>query len=122
MSKTVLVADDDAVTRKLLAKTLTSAGHHVVLASDGMRAYTILDDNPNVDLLITDVLMPGMDGRELVKKLRQDQRFSDLPMIIMSATVKISEIHRMLELGASRFLAKPVSPAHVRSEVEALLA
>jgi CheY-like chemotaxis protein len=120
MPRTVLVADDDLVTRKLLRKTLTDGGYSVILASDGLRARAILDDNPDIDLLITDVLMPGLDGRELVRGLRQDARFEDLPLIIMSATVSIGEIRRLLELGASRFIAKPVTPALVRREVEAL--
>jgi CheY-like chemotaxis protein len=116
----VLVADDDPVTRKLLQRALTASGYQIILASDGLRALATLDDNPDIDLLITDVLMPNMDGRDLVRALREDDRFEHLPLIIMSATVSIGEIRRLLELGASRFLAKPVSPALLRREVAAL--
>lgn len=120
MVRKVLVADDDAVTRALLRQVLSTVGWVAILAADGARAKTILEDNPDFDLLITDVVMPNLDGRDLVRALRQDQRFSGLPMIIMSATVSIGEIRRLLELGATRFLAKPLSPAHVVREVEAL--
>jgi CheY-like chemotaxis protein len=122
MARKVLVADDDKVTRKLLHKALGDAGYWVLLASDGVRAKTMLEDNPDVELLITDVVMPGLDGRELVRALRQDIRFALLPMIIMSATVSVREITSLLELGASRFLAKPVSPVVLKRELEALFA
>jgi CheY-like chemotaxis protein len=119
--KMVLVVDDDPVVRKVLHRTLERAGYVVVLASDGLRALHLLEDNETLDLLITDVLMPGLDGRELVQALRRDPRFQQLPMIIMSATVGIREIQRLLELGASRFLAKPLDPGLVRREVDSLL-
>jgi CheY-like chemotaxis protein len=122
MARVVLIADDDTVTRKVLHKALGNAGYWVLLASDGLRAKAVLEDNPDIDLLITDVLMPGLDGRELVQALRQDPRFEQLPVIIMSATVSIREITNLLELGASRFLAKPVSPASLQRELEAMFA
>jgi CheY-like chemotaxis protein len=122
MAHKVLIADDDVVTRKVLHKALSNAGYWVLLASDGLRAKAMMDDNPEIDLLITDVLMPGLDGRELVQSLRQDPRFEQLPMIIMSATVSIREINNLLELGASRFLAKPVSPSLLQRELMALFA
>lgn len=119
--KMVLVVDDDPVVRKVLHRTLERAGYVVVLASDGLRALHLLEDNETLDLLITDVLMPGLDGRELVQTLRRDPRFTQLPTIIMSATVGIREIQRLMELGASRFLAKPLDPGIVRREVDSLL-
>jgi CheY-like chemotaxis protein len=119
--KMVLVVDDDPVVRKVLHRTLERAGYVVVLASDGLRALHLLEDNETLDLLITDVLMPGLDGRELVQALRRDPRFTLLPTIIMSATVGIREIQRLMELGASRFLAKPLDPGIVRREVDSLL-
>lgn len=119
---TVLVADDDKGTRMVLAKILRSHGLNVVMASDGMRARMMLEDNPDIQVLVTDVLMPVLDGRELVASLRRDPRFKRLGIIVMSATVTVGEITRLLELGASRFLAKPINDQALREEIDALLA
>lgn len=119
---TVLVADDDKGTRMVLSKILRARGLEVVMASDGMRARMVLEDNPNIQVLVTDVLMPVLDGRELVASLRRDARFQDLSIIVMSATVTVGEITRLLELGASRFLAKPVSEDALCEELDAILA
>lgn len=119
---TVLVADDDKGTRTVLSKILRAHGLQVVMASDGMRARMVLEDNPDIQVLVTDVVMPVLDGRELVASLRRDSRFKDLAIIVMSATVTISEITRLLELGASRFLAKPVHQDALCEEIDAILA
>lgn len=119
---TVLVADDDKGTRMTLSKVLSGLGLNVILASDGMRARMVLEDNPDIQILITDVVMPVLDGRELVTSLRREERFRELGIIVMSATVTIGEITRLLELGASRFLAKPVAERALCEEIQAILA
>jgi CheY-like chemotaxis protein len=118
---TVLLADDDKTTRLLVGGILRNWGLNVLMAADGLRARMALEDNPDIQLLITDVVMPLLDGRELVLGLRRDHRFQDLGIIVMSAEVTIGEITQLLEIGASRFLAKPVSERALRQEVEALL-
>jgi CheY-like chemotaxis protein len=118
---TVLVADDDKGTRMTLGRILSGLGLNVVFASDGMRARMVLEDNPDIHLLITDVVMPVLDGRELVAGLRREERFDELGIIMMSATVTVCEITRLLELGASRFLAKPVNERALCEEIEAIL-
>ena len=117
----ILVVDDDKVTRKTLAAVLRGAGHHVTFASDGVKGLSVLEDNPHIELVVTDVIMPGLDGRELVAALRRHERFSQIPTLIMSATVKVREIRSLLEAGAERFLAKPIAKDRLLDEVEALL-
>jgi CheY-like chemotaxis protein len=118
---TVLIADDDKGTRMALKKILSGKGLDVVLASDGLRARTVLEDNTDIKLLITDVVMPIIDGRDLVAGLRRETKYQKLGIIVMSATVTVGEINRLLELGASRFLAKPVSEKAILQEVGAAL-
>jgi len=118
----ILVVDDDAVTLKVIRKVLKDAGHHVILASDGTRALEVLEDNSYIEMIITDVIMPRLDGRDLVAALRRDSRFSEIPTLIMSATIKVSEIVKLLESGASRFVAKPVRGEKLLAEVNACLA
>jgi CheY-like chemotaxis protein len=117
----ILVVDDDPVSLKLLRGILGNAGHHVICATDGIKALSILEDNPQIDMLITDVLMPHLDGRELVAAVQRNPSRNELPTIIMSANVKVSEIVRLLEGGASRFLAKPIQARRLLQEVEACL-
>lgn len=119
---TVLVADDDKGTRMTLAKILSGLGLNVVLASDGMRAQMVLEDNPGIQILLTDVVMPVLDGRDLVASLRREERYRELGIIVMSATVTVGEITRLLELGASRFLAKPINERALCEEIQAILA
>jgi CheY-like chemotaxis protein len=117
----ILVADDDPATRMILYRALSKAGFRVMLASDGARAFAMLEDNPDIALVITDILMPNMDGRQLIAALAADRRFEKLPRIIMSATVSIKEITSLLQMGASRFLAKPINPKLLEWELTALL-
>ncbi len=117
----VLVADDDLVTRKVLVKYLMGKGLDVIQASDGFRARAVLEDNPDIRLLISDVLMPVIDGRELISGLRRDKRFDGLQVLVMSATVGVGEIRKLLEMGASRFLAKPINLEKLGQELEAMM-
>ncbi len=117
----VLVVDDEKITRKTIGAILKKDGHQVILAADGSRALSILDDNPHIELLITDVIMPGLDGRELVARVRANPETENLPTLIMSATVKVREIRALLEAGAGRFLAKPVAAARLLDEVDSSL-
>ena len=117
----IVVAEDDKAPRRLVVAALTKSGHTVIQASDGIRARTVLDDNPNVDVLVTDAVMPMLDGRELVLALRREDRWKDLPILMMSAHAGVKEISRLLDAGVSRFLAKPVKPATLMAEIGSLI-
>lgn len=117
----VLLVEDDAITRKILARGVSSIGHSPVEASSGTLALDILKDNPEIRLLITDLLMPGLDGRELVRRVRNLPLHAEMPIIMVSGQVKLSEINEVLLLGASRFLPKPVNTQDLALYVEHLL-
>lgn len=117
----ILVVDDDAATRKTIGSILKRADHQVLFASDGMKALSVLEDNSQVALIITDVVMPRLDGRELVAALQREERYSKIPTLIMSATVSVKEIRSLLDGGAGRFLAKPIAPDRLLEEVESSL-
>lgn len=104
----VLVVDDDIVTRKLIARKLEREGFVVIQASDGLRAWQVLCDNPDFSLLITDMMMPELDGRLFIERVRAHAELSSIPVIIISAYVPVSSISDLLKLGASRFLPKPI--------------
>ena len=117
----ILIAEDDMFSRKVCYKLLEKMGHMPICSPDGKHAYqTLLADN-SIDLLITDIMMPEMDGRTLIKTIRGNSSFTKLPVIIMSAVVKYSDIHDMLELGANLFLPKPIDTDHLVEYVERCL-
>ncbi|MBW6489409.1 response regulator, partial [Sulfurimonas sp.] len=79
----LLVVDDSSTMRRIIKNTLSRLGHENILeGGDGVEGWNALDTNPDVDMLITDWNMPEMNGLELVKKVRADARFKDLPIIM----------------------------------------
>lgn len=106
----ILVTDDDPVQRATLHALIEKMKHTVFLAANGRQALELLEVNKDIDLLITDIYMPEMDGRDLVKKLRCGCGANrDLPVIIMSSAVGSEGISELLEMGTTEFLAKPLN-------------
>jgi CheY-like chemotaxis protein len=104
----ILIAEDDRISQKLALKIVEEMGHQAFVSPHGKHAYETLTASNDFDLLLTDIMMPEMDGQQLIQTLRGDQRFADLPIIIMSAVVGINDISNLLKLGATLFLAKPL--------------
>ncbi len=117
----ILVVEDDLTTRLLVRSCVEKMGHAAICCSGGQMALTVLKDNPDIGLVVTDILMPDLDGRELVKTIRADSELSGMPVIMISGTVKLSEINQLLALGMSRFLAKPVRVEELRQDIFSLL-
>ncbi|SKA87915.1 Response regulator receiver domain-containing protein [Paucidesulfovibrio gracilis DSM 16080] len=106
--KRILIAEDDRISQRLAKTVVESLGYAAFVSPNGKHAYDALKAENGFDLLITDIMMPEMDGRQLIQTLRGDSELRDLPVIIMSAVVGIGDIASLLQLGASRFLAKPL--------------
>jgi len=114
----ILVVDDDLTTRKMLRFVLEQqAGHRVVEAEDGEAAQRALD-HERFDLVMVDVVMPGIDGLELCKRIRAT---SNVPIMVVSARGDIQSRVRGLQLGADDYLAKPFDPSELAARVEAVL-
>ena len=111
--ETVLLVDDIETNRKLLRVILRGEGLNVFEAADGVEALAILERQP-VDAIISDILMPNMDGYRLCYEVRNDDRFHALPFIFYSSTyTSLSDEKLALELGADQFLRKPSSAERV---------
>ena len=116
MGRTILAVDDSATVRKFVSVALTMQGFSVVLACDGMDALEKLP-NHQVDLVITDLNMPNMDGFELIKALKENPAYKDLPVIILTSLTDELSKDRGVELGVSSYLVKPFSLEKIQYEV-----
>ena len=105
----ILIAEDETVSQKFAKKIVEKSGHSVYISPNGKHAYETLKVNQDFKLLITDFVMPEMDGRELVIAVRNDLKYKELPIIIMSAYITVKEISDLLEKGATAFQAKPLN-------------
>ncbi len=118
----ILVVDDIEANRYLLTSLLQGHGYEVVAASNGADALDLARREPP-DLVVSDVLMPGMDGFELCRRWHEDEGLRTVPFVVHTATFTEPEDERLaLDLGADLFLAKPISPDRVIEEIRGLLA
>ncbi len=110
----ILIVEDDDTTRRVMLRTVEDEGCSAILSTNGRRALDILHDNPDIAMVITDMVMPEMGREEMIQLLRSDPRFTKLPIIIISGVVSIKEIEHLLKLGGSRFLPKPIDTSDLR--------
>lgn len=114
----ILVAEDEITSSQILVSTIEKMGHTVFVSPNGRHAHETMIANPDINLMITDVMMPELDGRELVSLLRKVPKFKKLPIIVISAYVGPKEIAHLLQEGATWFLGKPLKPAEIREYVQ----
>ncbi len=120
----ILVVDDNAVNRMVLKRALEAQGHEVVTAENGLRALELLlaqRERP-VDVVLLDLVMPGLDGYETLGRIKSDETLRDLPVIVISAVDDLSTAVRCIELGAADYLPKPFDPAVLKARLRASLA
>lgn len=114
----ILVVEDDASTRKLLAVVLKSNGYNPLVSDNGLAALDVLESN-HVDLMIIDVMMPKMDGYELTQTLRDGG--SQIPMLMLSAKQKSEDIKQGFIVGIDDYMTKPFDFEELLLRVKALL-
>lgn len=116
MLKTILIAEDSASVRKFITLALKIQGYKVISTQDGMEALEKLPKE-KIDLLITDLNMPNIDGLKLIRTIRQDSEYKDLPIIILSSLSKDEDINLGLDAGANSYLIKPFNTKRIQYEV-----
>jgi DNA-binding response OmpR family regulator len=119
--QSVLIVDDEPMARTLLRLMLVRAGFNVSEAENGLDAIAKVKKN-RPDIILLDVMMPGMDGFMVCESIRGFDDMANLPIIMLSAKTDLDSINRGLRLGATKYLTKPISPEdlteHVRDALE----
>ena len=117
---TVLVAEDDSDLRDVLAASLARNGHHVIAARDGAEALAAIERD-HVDLLVLDIVMPNIDGLEVLARLKDIRKGVPIPVIVVTGTDRQTTELQALRLGANVYLTKPIEAAALTEEVTRLL-
>jgi CheY-like chemotaxis protein len=119
-SRKILVVDDDSTSRRLMSHILNREGYDVATASDGVEALELMADDP-AEILITDRMMPNMDGVELLKAVRQSPIYGHIPVIIVTANSDARDQPEAEAAGATAFLTKPVGSTELLATVQRAL-
>jgi class 3 adenylate cyclase len=119
-SASVLVVDDTEMNRDMLCALLEADGHKAAVAENGRIALELIKAKP-FDLVLLDVMMPEMNGYQVLEYLKADSKLRDLPVIVLSALDEIGSVVRCIELGAEDYLPKPFDPVLLRARIGACL-
>ena len=117
----VLVADDDEDILSLVSLQLGRGNIDVIQARDGDEALALAEERLP-DLAVLDVMMPGLNGYEVVKRLRENEEAATMPLILLTARAGGGDANYGYQVGADDYIKKPFSPAELRERVESLLA
>ena len=118
--RTVLVCDNEEALRALVRAALEPSGCEIVEARDGDESLE-LARSLEPDLIVLDLMMPGLSGLQVLDALRREQRFANTPVIVLSARAQVADREAVAGAGATSFMAKPFSPRELCSEVTSRL-
>ncbi|MEA5019562.1 MAG: response regulator transcription factor [Gordonibacter sp.] len=118
-ARSILVVEDDSDINTLLARIMKREGHSVIQAFSGTEALLQLD-HEKIDLILLDMMLPGMDGPTFIATLRNDRKLS-VPVVVVSAKAGLSDKIDMLTQGADDYIVKPFEPEEVAARVQAVL-
>jgi CheY-like chemotaxis protein len=116
----LLVVDDNATNRDMLSRRLEREGYTVAEAENGRRALEMIAAN-KFDLVLLDIMMPEMNGYDVLQHLKNDEKWRDIPVIMISALDEVGSVVRCIEMGAEDYLSKPFDPVLLRARLGACL-
>ena len=117
----LLVVDDNEMNRDLLTRRLERQGYQVTVAVDGLQALEILDQ-ADFDLILLDIMLPVMNGYQVLEHLKADESLSQVPVIIATSLDEAAGKARCMALGAEDYLTKPFNPVMLKSRIRDCLA
>lgn len=118
----IVIAENNRVAARLLEMQLAAMGHETITVGSGSEVLELLRARSDVELLITDLCMPGMDGIELIRAIRRDPVWCRLPIVVATGVVDLQNAREVASLGVHHYLVKPVRRAELESTVRAALA
>ncbi|SNR82319.1 two-component system, chemotaxis family, response regulator CheY [Humidesulfovibrio mexicanus] len=121
MPKHILIVDDSKTVRNLVAFIMKKEGFKVTTAEDGLDGLEKLYAAEQVDLIVSDVNMPRMDGFTFIKNIREQEAYRDIPIIVLSTEGQDKDIETGLTLGANLYMVKPAQPEKMVRNVKMLL-
>lgn len=116
----IMVVDDEERNLRLMEALLTPIGYDVILAKDGMEALKKVKER-DPDLILLDIMMPKMDGLDVARRLKEDEKTRIIPIVMVTALKDVEDRVKALEVGADDFLSKPVDKLELRARVKSLL-
>lgn len=120
MSKTILIVDDSESIREVVSFTLENEGYSVLIGVDGKDALKFLDGT-NIDLIITDLHMPEMDGIEFIKEVRVTEQYKRVPILFLTTESQSTKKMEAKEAGATGWIIKPFVPAKLIAALKKVL-
>ncbi len=117
----ILVVDDNKNNTTLLQKRLQKIGNKVEVANDGVEAIEIVDNLEEIDLILLDIIMPKINGYEVLEFLKKDKRYHEIPVIMLSSMDDLTSIYRCIELGADDYVTKPFDKIILEARISACI-
>ncbi|MBN1814024.1 MAG: response regulator [Anaerolineae bacterium] len=120
MERTILLIEDDPLSARLVDLILKSEGHQVIMVQDGFRGLEIAQGT-SIDLVLLDLMLPGIDGFEVLRQLRANPKTADVKVVVVSAKSQPADKERAAELGIDAYLTKPYRKIELLEVVRSLL-
>ena len=120
MSKKILTVDDSATVRRLIQLALKSKGFESIQAEDGLAALEVLN-HERADAIILDINMPRMNGLEFLQKIKSEEAYADIPVVMLTTEWQDEDKERAFALGVSKYLIKPFTPPQLATALEEVL-
>ena len=121
MSKHILIVDDSKTIRNLISFILKKEGYKVTMAEDGLDGLEKLYAADDIDLVISDINMPNMDGFTFIRTVREQEVYRNLPIVVLSTEGQEKDIKQGISLGANLYMVKPAQPQQMVKNIKMLL-
>lgn len=120
--KHIFIVDDEENVRKIVEISMTKLGYKTSFARDGIEAINILNqENFSADLIILDVMIPGLTGFEISKRIKNNNKLKNIPIIMLTALAQDKDIERGFQAGVDAYIVKPFSVIELQNKVKSLL-
>jgi CheY-like chemotaxis protein len=121
MSHRLMVVEDEPENRLFIGLMLRTEGYEVIEAEDGFAALEMLRSGPRPEMILLDVMMPGLNGWQVYEKIREEPEWADIPVVMLTALAQRADVERAVQLGVDGYLTKPFEPTDLLHTIEETL-